>query len=214
MKRTPDSRPGMHDEKTLYADNLAYLDKQVGEIVQELNRLKLREKTLIVFSGDNGTVAKFAAPIAGRIIHGSKGQMLEGGSRVPLIANWKGATPKGEVVKDLVDFSDFFPTFAEVAGAKLPSNLVIDGHSFAPQLHGQPGKPRKWVYVQLGHQWYVRSHEFKLTDKGELFDMKDAPFVENHIPTNSEDAGARTARKNLHKVLESLSPGSGKHDKL
>src|SRR5262249_28152615 len=135
---------GMHDEKTLYADNLAYLDKQVGEIVQELNRLKLREKTLIVFSGDNGTVAKFAAPIAGRIIHGSKGQMLEGGSRVPLIANWKGATPKGEVVKDLVDFSDFFPTFAEVAGAKLPSNLVIDGHSFAPQLHGQPGKPRKW----------------------------------------------------------------------
>jgi arylsulfatase A-like enzyme len=212
MERTPDRKPGVHDEKTLYADNIAYMDKQVGEIVQELNRLKLREKTLIVFSGDNGTVGKFAAPIGGRMIHGSKGQMLEGGSRVPLIANWKGITPKGDVIKDLIDFSDIYPTFAEVAGAILSSRPHIDGHSFAPQLHGRPGQPRKWVYVQLGNQWYVRSHEFKLTKNGELFDMKDAPFVEKHIPTNSEDAAIRAGRESLRKVLESLNPGGGKHD--
>jgi arylsulfatase A-like enzyme len=212
MELTPDSRPHATDEKQLYADNLAYMDKQLGELVQELDRLKLREKTLIVFSGDNGTVAKFAAPIGGRMIEGHKGQMLEGGSRVPLIANWKGVTPKGEVNKNLIDFSDLYPTFAEIAGTKLPHNLMIDGHSFAPQLHGKPGKPRQWVYVQLGEHWYVRSHEWKLTEKGELFDMRDAPFVEMHISADSQDPGARTGRENLHKVLESLNPAGGKHD--
>jgi arylsulfatase A-like enzyme len=213
MERTPDSKPGPHDEKTLYADNIAYMDKQVGEIVHELDRLKLREKTLIVFSGDNGTVGKFAAPIGGRIIEGHKGQMLEGGSRVPLIANWNGVTPKGEVVKDLIDFSDMYATFAEVAGAKLPHNLTFDGHSFAPQIHGRPGKPRQWVYVQLGNQWYVRSQDWKLTEKGELFDMRDAPFVEKPIAAGAGGPEAHAARENLRQVLASLHPAGGKHEK-
>jgi len=206
-------KPTPAEELALYVDNIAYMDKQLGQLVHELDRLHLREKTLIVFSGDNGTVGQFAAPIGGRMIEGHKGQMLEGGSRVPLIANWKSVTPPGKVVKDLIDFSDLYPTFAETAGAKLPAHLVIDGHSFAPQLHGRPGHPRPWVYVQLGNQWYVRSHDWKLTEKGELCEMHDAPFVEKHIPANSQEAGARTARENLHKVLASLHPAGGKIDK-
>src|SRR5437879_9340831 len=87
MERTPDSKPGTTAEKALYADNLAYMDKQVGLVVKELERLKLREKTLIVFSGDNGTAAKFPTTISGKTISGRKGTMLEGGSRVPLVAN-------------------------------------------------------------------------------------------------------------------------------
>src|SRR5207245_9026641 len=120
MERTPDSKPGTNEEKALYADNLAYMDKQVGLVIKELDRLKLREKTLIVFSGDNGTAARFPTSIGGRAISGHKGQMLEGGSRVPLVANWKGVTPEGRVLKGLIDFSDMYPTFAEVAGARMP----------------------------------------------------------------------------------------------
>src|SRR5262249_2390323 len=74
MERTPDSKPGVEGDKALYADNLAYMDKQVGLLVKELERLKLREKTLIVFSGDNGTVGKFAVPIDGKMINGHKSQ--------------------------------------------------------------------------------------------------------------------------------------------
>jgi arylsulfatase A-like enzyme len=206
-------KPTPAEEHALYADNIAYMDKQLGQLVHELDRLHLREKTLIVFSADNGTVGQFAAPIGGRMIEGHKGQMLEGGSRVPLIANWKGVTPPGKVVKDLIDFSDLYPTFAELAGAKLPAQLVLDGHSFAPQLHGRPGHPRQWVFVQLGQHWYVRSHDWKLTEKGELFEMHDAPFVEKHVPADSQEAGARAARENLHKVLELLHPAGGKTDK-
>jgi arylsulfatase A len=213
MERTPDSKPGTTDEKALYADNIAYMDKQVGLIVKELDRLKLREKTLIVFSGDNGTVGKFAAPIGGRIIEGHKGQMLEGGSRVPLIANWKGVTPEGKVLRDLTDFSDIYATFAQIAGAPLPKHLTFDSHSFAPQLHGHPGKPREWIYVQLGHQWYVRSQDWKLTQSGDLFDMKDAPFVEKPVAADTQDTQARAGREMLQKVLHTLNPAAGKVEK-
>jgi arylsulfatase A len=125
MERTPDSKPGTTEAKALYADNLAYMDKQVGLVVKELDRLQLREKTLIVFSGDNGTAARFPTSVGGRPLSGHKGQMLEGGSGVPLIANWKGVTPEGKVLKDLTDFSDMYATFAEVAGAKLPQGCDI-----------------------------------------------------------------------------------------
>ena len=199
--------------KTLYADNLAYMDKQVGLIVKELERLKLRQKTLIVFSGDNGTAAKFPTTVDGKSISGHKGQMLEGGSRVPLIANWPGVTPSGKVLEDLIDFSDLYPTFAEVAGAPMPTRLPLDGQSFAPQLHGQAGKPRQWIYVQLGDKWYVRSPGWKLTQSGELFDMKNAPFVERAVAADTKDADARAAREKLQKVLDTLKPASGKLDK-
>jgi len=213
MERTPDSKPGTTDEKQLYADNVAYLDKQVGLVVKELERLKLREKTLIVFSGDNGTAAKFPTTVDGKPISGRKGQMLEGGSRVPLIANWPGVTPAGKVLKDLVDFSDMYPTFAEIAGAKMPKGLTFDGTGYAPQLRGQAGKPREWVYVQLGAKWYVRSPGWKLTESGELFDMKDAPFVEKPVAKDTTDAEARAAREKLQKVLDTLKPAAGKTEK-
>jgi arylsulfatase A len=220
MERTPDSKPGTTGEKNLYPDNIAHLDKQVGLIVKELERLHLREKTLIVFSADNGTQGprggknySFPTSVNGRAISGHKGQMLEGGSRVPLIANWPGVTPPGRVLKDLIDFSDMYPTFAAIAGAKMPKGLPFDGRSYAPQLRGQTGKPREWVYVQLGDKWYVRSPGWKLTHSGDLFEMKDAPFVEKPVAADSMDAEARAAREKLQKVLDALNPAGGKVNK-
>lgn len=197
--RTPDSTG---DKKEFLADNIAYMDKLVGKLVEELERLKLREKTVIVFTGDNGLVG--GGTLGGRKIDGGKGSMKEGGSRVPLIVNWPGTAPAGVVLKDLVDLSDFFPTFAELAGAKLPVGLTIDGRSFAPQLRGQPGKPRQWVYVQLGDRRYVRDARFKLTGEGQLLDMKDAPFSEIPVPADTADPEAQAARKRLEAALAEL----------
>jgi arylsulfatase A len=199
--RTPDSKP---DTKDFYEDNVAYLDKQVGALVAALDQLGLREKTLIVFTGDNGT-ARFGADrstLNGRRINGMKGTLLEGGSRVPLIANRPGAVPAGKVLNDLVDFSDFFTTFADVAGAKLPEGVKLDGHSFAPQLRGEKGTPRDWIFVQLGAGWYVRDQGFKLTQSGELFDMSDAPFIEKPVVNDA-------AKARLQAVLDQLNPAGG-----
>jgi len=209
--RTPDSKPG----SDLYADNIAYMDKLVGKLVDELDKLKLREKTLVLFVGDNGTAQAKAdvSTVRGRRLSGQKGTMLEGGSRVPMIASWPGTTPAGKSLPDLVDFSDFFPTFCALAGAKLPEKVTIDGHSFADQLKGKKGSPREWIYVELNGKWYVREKSYKLNSQGELFDMKDAPFVEKPIASDSTDADAVAARKRLQAVLDKLDPASGKQPK-
>ncbi|MEP6955513.1 MAG: sulfatase-like hydrolase/transferase [Chthoniobacterales bacterium] len=201
--RTPDSGPGRHH---LYADNIAYMDKLVGKLVAELDRLSLRENTLIVFVGDNGTARKPAQRLTlqHRSIDGMKSSMLEGGSRVPLIVNWPGTTPGGRVCHDLTDFSDFFPTFAALAGARLPEGVTIDGHSFAPQIRGETGDPRQWVYVELQGRRYVASKRWKLNASGELFDMKDAPFKQIPVAPDTADPEAIAGRKQLRDVMDRL----------
>jgi arylsulfatase A len=207
---TPDSKEGA-TAKELYADNIVYHDKLVGQLIAELEKLKLREKTLIVYVGDNGTAKGGAelSTVGGKKIDGSKGSMLEGGSLVPMIVNWPGTTPAGRVCPDMIDFSDYVPTFAAVAGAKLPENVVIDGQSFLPQIKGEKGTPREWAYVQLARMWYVRSMNWKLNEKGELYDMSGAPFEEKLVPADSTDPVAVAERTKLQAALDKLNPAGG-----
>jgi len=219
---TPDSKEGNREkvkgarkgkdkgENLLYTDNINYLDKTVGKLIAALDEMNLREKTLIVFAGDNGSVP--VGTINGRSVDGHKSQVNEGGSRVPLIANWKGVTPAGRVLKDLVGFSDFYATFTELAGANLPENLTFDSRSFAPQLRGEKGNPRDWTYVQLGAKWYVREQGWKLNQAGELFDMSDAPFVEKLVASSADTDQSKAARARLAAVLAELNPAGGKTD--
>jgi arylsulfatase A len=206
--RTPDCTS---ESKDLYADNVTYMDKLVGKLVAELERLKLREKTLIVFFGDNGTAKGHAdqATIGGRRLAGQKGTMLEGGSLEPMIVNWPGMTPLNKISDDMIDSSDFFPTFAELAGAKLPENKMIDGKSIAAQLRGEKGNPRESIFIQLANQWYVRDAGWKLNQKGELFDMSEAPFVEKLVDAGTKDPAAIAARKRLQATLDKLNPFGG-----
>jgi arylsulfatase A len=199
---TPDSKPGASAEQ-LYADNVEYMDKLVGQLMDELDRQHLREKTVVLFSGDNGTarVGISQATVDGRKIVGVKGTLSEGGSRVPLIVNWPGVTPAGKSNADLIDFSDFFTTFAELTEAKLPQGVVLDGHSFVPQIRGETGTPRKWLYMELNGKSYARDARYKLTGDGQLFDMVKAPFKE--IPVVDESTGsAANSRKELQAVLD------------
>ncbi len=207
---TPDSKEGA-SAKELYADNIVYHDKLVGQLIAELEKLKLREKTLIVYVGDNGTAKGGAelSTVGGKKIDGSKGSMLEGGSLVPMIVNWPGTTPAGTVCADMIDFSDYVPTFAALAGAKLPENVMIDGQSFLPQIKGQKGTPREWAYVQLARMWYVRDMNWKLNEKGELYDMSGAPFEEKLVPADSTDPVALAERAKLQAALDKLNPAGG-----
>src|SRR4029453_18039967 len=122
-------------------------------------------------TGDNGT-AKMGVDLAtvdGKAISGQKATMFEGCSPVPLFVNWPYHTPAGKVNNDLTDFSDFYATFADLAGAEMPEGVKIDGQSFAPQIQGKKGTPRDWVYVELNGKSYVRDSKYKLTARGEMF---------------------------------------------
>ena len=109
----------------------------------------------------------------------------------------------------LVDYgnlADLLATFCELAGTSLPSDYKHDGRSFAPQLRGEKGTPREWVYVGLHRNpdpiHWVRDDQWRLTGSGVLMAVHNAPFGDVHV--NDSEPGAQAARQRLQKVLDSL----------
>ena len=133
---------------------------------------------------------------------GGKGELTDAGTRVPLVANWPGTLPAGQVADDLVDFSDWLPTLVELAGGAAPEGL--DGVSHASRLRGGDGGARRWAYAsRRGNRW-VRTQRWKLYDDGRLFDMDGREELQPvMIGASSEDAA--NARRELEKALVGLS---------
>jgi arylsulfatase A len=186
-----------------FVDMMAYMDKAVGRIVKTLDELKLRENTLIIFTGDNGTGRSVWSKCNGMDIKGGKGTVTEFGTHVPFIASWKQTIPAGRVLEDLIDFSDVFPTLAEVGRAELPKGVTLDGHSFAAQLRGEKGKPRDWIYCQLGDERFVRDNRYLLHGNGRMYEVDKDPFEKEDV---SGRDGVKSARERLEKILKGLRP--------
>ena len=207
---TPDSsdwNPNAHGERAgrdvkHFADMVAYMDMLIGRVVAKLDELDIRDNTLIVFLGDNGTGREITSQFKGQFYPGGKGLTNVRGMHVPLIANWLGRIPAGHVNADLIASTDFLPTLCEAAGAEMPSTLPADGQSFLPQLLGQKGQPREWLYC-----WYAKNggptatHEFAMSVKhklyrdGKFFDLAADPFEEHPLHVDElSGANAEAAR--------------------
>ena len=116
-----------NDPQRHFRDMVAYADKAVGQIVAQLEKSGVRENTLLIFTGDDGTDKPIVTPWNGTKVAGGKGSMTDAGTRVPLIASWPaGIKQPGRVVDDLVEFCDMLPTLCEVSGADLPPNYPGD----------------------------------------------------------------------------------------
>lgn len=191
------------ESKSNFPAMVAYMDKTVGKLVAALDELGLREKTVIIFTGDNGTPRDVMTKANGLEIRGGKGNVTHIGAHVPLITSWKGTIKRAKVLQDLVDFSDVLPTFAELARAHTPSGLKIDGHSFAPQLRGQRGNPREWVFVQLGDRRFVRDERWLLHDDGRMYDPCCDPLERRNLAGELRRKHEPAIEK-LRGVLESL----------
>lgn len=128
-----------------YAAMVEALDDSVGRIHEKLAELGLAENTLVIFSSDNGGVGSIT-PI--KPLKGAKGSFYEGGVRVPTAMVWPGTIEAGSRSETPITSVDFMPTFAELAGAKLPDSQPVDGSSFASLLKGQPMEERSifWHY--------------------------------------------------------------------
>ena len=200
-----------------YAEMVAAMDEQIGRLVAGVNELGLREKTLILFTTDNGTAKRSIITAEGGkliredvvsrlgeiLVPGGKTELTDGGTRVPTIANWQGTVAEGMLLGDLIDFSDIFPTLAELGGAELPSGVSLPGKSFAAGLRGEQGAGRKWVFSEHKGLSWVRSHDWKLYRDGRLFHM--ASDSQEQRPVEAEGpAGAAEARQSLESVLQNL----------
>jgi arylsulfatase A len=183
---SPGSRTYKGDAK-YFGDMVAHMDKIIGNITATLAAHGLRDNTLILFTGDNGTDEPVVSLWQGHRVAGGKGKMTDAGTRVPLIANWPGVSPPGAVCTDLIDFSDFLPTICEAAGVTVPSTLKLDGRSFLPQLQGRRGDPRKWIYCWYsrnggpnGREW-ARNQHYKLYRSGDFYHVSEDVLEERSL---------------------------------
>ena len=215
-QRTPDSDPtDFTNDRALYRDNIEYIDHLVGELVDRLESLCLLDNTLILFSSDNGGVSSQQSRMLDpttktyRKIHGEKSdlpQNREGACLVPLLAFWPNQIKTPSVITDVVDFTDFLVTYAELAEIAIPDEWAVDGHSFAPLLKNDPAwTPRDWIFAQDGYQWYIRGADYRLNVDGHLFDMSDAPFGMTEVSPPL----ASLIRTQYQAVLDDFDPSAG-----
>jgi arylsulfatase A-like enzyme len=125
-----------------YAAMVEAVDTSVGRVIDTLAELDLDERTLVIFSSDNGgTRTSINEPL-----RGVKGSLYEGGVRVPTCMKWPDVIAAGARSQTPIASVDFLPTFAELAGVSLPANQAVDGESFAPLLKGQPALNNRAIF--------------------------------------------------------------------
>jgi arylsulfatase A len=168
----------------------------------------LRENTLILFTGDNGTHRSLTTQFNGQPYKGGKGTMPNAGTHVPLIAGWPGTVPPGTVSRDLVEFSDFLPTLCEAAGTTIPAELKIDGKSFYPQLKGEPGQPRKRAHcwyssegTEPSEEW-ARNQRYKLYRDGKFYDEQNDALEKKPLQINQLSERTMTVHAMLQQALD------------
>jgi arylsulfatase A len=226
FQATPDSKawdPRLKSEQEQrdvkhFADMTEYMDKMVGRLVAKLEELGLREDTLILFTGDNGTGVQVTTRFKGADYKGGKGTRTARGNHTPLIANWPGRVPAGRVNDDLVCSVDFLPTLCEAVGTEVPAALAIDGRSFLPQLLGRPGQPRDSYYM-----WYARNggrdatFEFaqgrtlKLYRDGTAYDLAADPFEDKALRVAGLPAERSAEARRLQAVLDQYAKARPEH---
>lgn len=120
----------------LLGDAIEELDWSVGQIMQTLKDLQLDEKTLVIFTSDNGAAAGSSLPWRGK-----KGNNYEGGVREPCIMRWPGRIPPGTTCQQIAGNIDLLPTFAKLVGAELPSDRILDGRDITSLMFNEPASP-------------------------------------------------------------------------
>ena len=136
---------GRQDNPT-YAGMIANLDANVGRVIDQLDRLGLRENTIIVFTSDNGGLStlqnKRIGPTSVRPLRAGKGWTYEGGVLIPTFVNWPEKIKPGKSSTPGITM-DFYPTLLELCGLELRPSQHIDGHSLVSALRGQPNQTLK-----------------------------------------------------------------------
>jgi arylsulfatase len=187
-----------------YAAMVSYLDEQVGNMVRQLKDLGIYENTLIILTSDNGPTYNggsdspwFDSGGPFRSEQGfAKGNVNEGGIRVPMIASWPGRIKSGSVSDHISAFWDVLPTLCEISGIKPPKNS--DGISFLAELTGKKQKKHEylyWEFPESGGQQAVRIGDLKAMRKNmnqgntefSLYDLKNDPWETQNIAAQHPD---------------------------
>ncbi len=204
----------LDEDDQYFPDMVAYMDTIVGRVVDGIEKLGLREETLILFYSDNGTNNSVISHLNDQVVRGGKATPLQSGIRVPLIASWPGSI-KASVNSDLIDPSDFLPTLADLAGQEIPDEWHYDGVSFAPQLYGEKGQTRDsaffwydprpgWDKMAFKRHIFALDHDFKLFTDGRLYAIDGLGYKEELLHPANLSSKAAAAKAKLQKAIATM----------
>jgi arylsulfatase A len=188
--------------RATYAAMVENLDRQVGEIIEKLEMLGIRDNTIVAFASDNGPHLEGGNDPdffnSNGIFRGYKRDLYEGGIKTSLIVNWPGKIKAGSVSDHISAFWDLMPTFAQLIGEKMDAK--IDGISFAPTLLGESGQAQHdylyWEFVEQGGKQAIRKGEWKAVRLNlknekespiELYNLADDPGESRNLATQHPD---------------------------
>ena len=150
---------GRNHHKPSYAAMVEAMDQSVGKVLKKINALGLDDKTIIIFTSDNGPMG---ANSVAKPLRGTKGMLYEGGIRVPFFIRWPEMTRKGMVDETPIIGSDIYPTLLELIGHKSGGQL-FDGKSFVDAMNGKlmEDRPIFWhfpAYLEMGKRDRARQN--------------------------------------------------------
>ncbi|MCW0484242.1 sulfatase family protein [Gaoshiqia sediminis] len=177
---------GVKYPRNLYAAFISTMDERIGQLMQKLEELGLRENTIIVFQSDNGYSTEERAHNGGGssgIFRGSKFSLFEGGIRVPAAITWLAKLNPGEVRDQLAVNADWLPTLAEMCGIDIDTS-DLDGKSLMPIINDKNIESLHSEFSwKNGKHWAARNRNWKLLGNpmiaGEKFSPKDSLFLVN-----------------------------------
>jgi arylsulfatase A-like enzyme len=183
--------------KRVYAAMVQAMDKNVAAILAELDKLGLRENTIVVFSSDNG-----ATPNGSNLpLRGGKHTLYEGGVRLPTVVCWPaGLLTGGKAWNGLCGFLDLFPTLMDMAGLPMPPTRPLDGKNLWPALRDGQASPVESYYWAWHNYDAIRTTDWKLLryfDHNELYAIrKDESETTNVADAHPEVVTGLTAKMN------------------
>lgn len=214
----PTARGEQASDRRHFADMVTYMDKLIGKLVARVDELGLGKNTLIVFVGDNGTARGIRSQFRGQPYRGGKGLTTAAGMHVPLLVRWSGTAKAGTVCGDLVDTTDFLPTLCAASGIAPPRDMPIDGNNFLPQVCGEKGEPRAWIYCWYSRdgqsaavQEFAASKQLKLYRDGRMFDIAHDPAEATPLIDEKLTAEQHDDAKRLRSALAKYSDARPQH---
>ena len=195
-----------------FGDMVSYMDFSVGRIIDQVDKLELSEKTIIIFTADNGTDLPVVSMKNNISVPAGKGKTIDSGTHVPLLIKWDGVIESGFLNESLIDFSDFFPTILDLAKIKINKKLDLDGVSFYPQLLGDFKSKREWIYTWYSraggsnpydetHEW-VRNETYKFYRGNRFYNVKNDPYEKNKLSWNEMTKEERSLQNDFVEVLK------------
>ena len=199
-------KDGQGQDDAVYAAMVHSVDDAMGRLLETLDRTGLSERTLIVFTGDNGGLDRQGRPTENAPLRSGKGYAYEGGLRTPWIVRWPGVTEAGATSSEPVASIDLLPTIAAAVGTRPPADRPIDGIDLGPALRGGKLAERAlfWHFPHYrhgpGHDPYsvVRQGDWKLIRfydpaKTELYNLAEDLGEANDLAASEQDKARQLA---------------------